>query len=317
MTASPLPRRPAPAEDEVLSSWIARLAKANHCSRKELCGYLDLSVRRLPETLQDLDGVPLTHLLHALRLVPAELDAMLIERRTNGSHEFIARSDFQICPRCIVERPDVHLRHWRYAWSLVCETCGAELQTTLQNVEVDQPLSSKLRMRAVKGAEIIRSAYQSHNERGIRRAAVVVTFVNVIWPTPCRDRLFSSDKHIRFTTLAAIGEAEFHPLFKAAFAIRNDELAVGRLHRAFPYHRKEIARLVGLSATLKLPAASQIHRAIIVRGSCSKTKAEIKKSSTPYVDAATKAIEILGPNATRQQLLKCAAKVLDRTKIKA
>ncbi|MEO1189713.1 MAG: TniQ family protein [Pseudomonadota bacterium] len=39
----PLPRRPPSLRDELLSSWIGRLARANHCSVDELCSYLGLA----------------------------------------------------------------------------------------------------------------------------------------------------------------------------------------------------------------------------------------------------------------------------------
>lgn len=53
----PLPRRPPPARDELLSSWIARLARANHCSGEELCGYIGLRQGRVPEYVGELGYV--------------------------------------------------------------------------------------------------------------------------------------------------------------------------------------------------------------------------------------------------------------------
>lgn len=49
----PLPCRPSPFEDELLSSWVTRLARANHCSFEELSGYLGLEQGKVPETVAE------------------------------------------------------------------------------------------------------------------------------------------------------------------------------------------------------------------------------------------------------------------------
>ena len=54
---NPLPFRPLPVHDELLSSWIRRLARANHCSVEELCGYLGVGEGRVPEYAGDLCAV--------------------------------------------------------------------------------------------------------------------------------------------------------------------------------------------------------------------------------------------------------------------
>ncbi|PHS19454.1 MAG: hypothetical protein COA78_00780 [Blastopirellula sp.] len=51
-----LPRRPPPLTDELLSSWMLRLALANHCAVDELCRYLGLQRGRAPETVAELEG---------------------------------------------------------------------------------------------------------------------------------------------------------------------------------------------------------------------------------------------------------------------
>ena len=50
----PLPRRPPQVRDELPSSWIKRLAQANHCSIEDLGGYLGLGQRRVQDSKNDL-----------------------------------------------------------------------------------------------------------------------------------------------------------------------------------------------------------------------------------------------------------------------
>ncbi|WP_299554639.1 TniQ family protein [uncultured Tateyamaria sp.] len=54
MILIPLPYRPPPVRDELLLSWIGRLARANHCSVEDLCGYLGLGQGRVAEHAGDL-----------------------------------------------------------------------------------------------------------------------------------------------------------------------------------------------------------------------------------------------------------------------
>ena len=123
----PLPRCPPPLADELLSSWLKRLARANYCTEDELCRYLGLRSGRAPETLADPAGVDVAGLCSILRLVRDDLVAMLIVEHHNFPIRCVAQEDFQHCPHCITQTPGATLRHWRYAWSVTCENCGSEL----------------------------------------------------------------------------------------------------------------------------------------------------------------------------------------------
>ena len=78
-----MPRCPPPLADELLSSWLKRLARANYCTEDELCRYLGLRSGRAPETLADLAGVDVAGLCSILRLVRDDLVAMLIVEHHN------------------------------------------------------------------------------------------------------------------------------------------------------------------------------------------------------------------------------------------
>jgi len=79
----PLPRRPAPYQDELLSSWIARLANANFCSVPELCRYLEIGQDRPPETQSDLAGVRIDSFCATSRLPPLQIGSTLLQRQTD------------------------------------------------------------------------------------------------------------------------------------------------------------------------------------------------------------------------------------------
>ena len=308
MTAQPLPRCPPPVSDELLSSWIKRLACANHCAEDELCKYLGLQGGRAPETLAELVGVDLVWFCNLLRLKRKDLAVMLLEDRPSFPFGCIAREDFQHCSQCIAEAPGVSLRHWRFVWSLTCENCGATLVPSLFAENAPHSISAKLKFRAGRGVVFLKSAYDSDSSRNARRAALAIHFVSALDPSLRESALISACQKSRFTLLAAIGMAASRPLLKAALIIGTDRRAAHKLRRAFPFQRRL------LSATLKMADVLAERTPRDTPNSQQRKQVRTELPSFPasgrYLEAAQKAIEALGPNAPRHALLSHAAGLL-------
>lgn len=78
MNSKPLPCRRPPIEDELLSSWITRLAHANHCSVEEFCGYIGLEQGRVPESVAELENANLAYLSFLVQLSATDVAAMTL-----------------------------------------------------------------------------------------------------------------------------------------------------------------------------------------------------------------------------------------------
>jgi len=305
----PLPRRPAPYPDELLSSWIARLADANFCSVPEFCRYLGLDQERPPETQSDLAGVDINRFCATLRLPPLQLGSMLLQRWTEFPVECISWSDFQNCPTCARNQPGISLRHWRFAWSMRCEVCGSELSRLHGNPEVLAHLPNRLRRRAQEGAARLRVAYQLGNVHSGRRMDLTLQVAVVIAPELRHGALFSQNRIDRFKALAAINLGMTRPLLAAALTMKSDRVGETKLRIAFPHKRKLVDRLARLAEILP----SQRSR----EGGSPKTQSRTNCAGTAhtprqeYLQAARRAIDQLGENAERSNLLKCAAKFLE------
>ncbi len=309
MIHKPLPRRPAPYQDELLSSWIARLADANYCSLPELCRYLGLGQERPPETQSDLAGVNLDRFCTLLRLPSAELDRMLLRRRAEFPIECISWSDFQHCPACTHKVPGVSLRHWRYAWSLQCEVCGSELSPLGRDPAAHVNLPTRLRTRAKEGAKQLMLANRRGDRHAGRRMDLTLQVAGVLAPEPRHGALFSQNRIDRFKTLAAINLGMTRPLLAAALTMKSDRVGETKLRIAFPHKRKVVDRLARLAESLP----SQRSR----KGGAPKNQSRKYCAGTAhvprqeYLQAARRAIDQLGENAERSDLLNCAAKLLE------
>lgn len=196
----PLPRRPPPVRDELLSSWIRRLAGANHCSVEELCGYLGLRQGRVPEHAVDLGNVNWARFCAAVQRTPDEIVAMSLAGRMHHSVQYVSRHDFQSCPLCVEKTSDLVLRHWRFAWSLTCETCGR----TLEAKHPADGISDRLRSRAARGAEALRAAVGINDTRLLRRVDLAVHLLSTLGLASCPP-LTSGCQAQRLTALAAVG----------------------------------------------------------------------------------------------------------------
>ncbi len=221
MNSKPLPCRSPPLEDELLSSWITRLAQANHCSGDEFCGYLGLEQGRTPEQESDLKHVDWDRFCHAVQRTRNEIVAMALTSTDPRFVQCAARSDFQSCLRCTEQVPGLVLRHWRFAWSLRCEACGQMLTAT----HLTQGATGKLRARAARGAEVLKSAVVTGDLRVLRRIDLTMHLMNVLGAGPFAS-LMSGNERARFTALAAISICTSRPLKKAAIVLGGNAQAV-------------------------------------------------------------------------------------------
>lgn len=306
MTVRPLPFRPPPVHDELLTGWIGRLAKANHCSVEELCGYLGLGQGRVPECAGDLLAANWARLCGAVQRSRDEIVSMSLPDTMHHDVQYVSRHDFQYCRGCVAKSPERVLRHWRLAWSMTCETCGQSLAAKYPAKDV----SGRLRARAVRGAEALKLAVATTDPKQLRRISLTLQVMSVLkighpWS------LTSGSERERLPALAAVGISTNRPLLGVAIILRGNHRGTRELRRAFPQHRRLIERVCGLSRDLNQrlpgrretehPTGQKTHRT-------SRTSA-----SESALQAARQAISELGPDAKREALLSRADAIWKRS----
>ncbi|KGM86469.1 TniQ [Roseovarius mucosus DSM 17069] len=306
MTVRPLPFRPPPARDELLSSWIGRLAKANHCSAEELCGYLGLGQGRVPEHINDLGQVDWTRLCSAVQRTRDEIAAMSLPDTVHHAVRYVSRHDFQHCPGCTEQTPDLALRHWRFAWSLTCETCGQSLAAKYPAGAV----SERLLARAARGAQALETAVVNNNLRRLRRMELTLHVVSML-DVGRSASVISANERERSIALAAVDVGKTRPLLGAAIILRANDRTVRGLRRAFPKHGRVIERIRAMSHALdrRLPGRWETEHP-----TGQKTYGTSRPSaSESALQAARQAISELGTEADRQVLLARADAIWKRS----
>ena len=124
--------------------------------------------------------------------------------------------------------------------------------------------------------------------------------------------LFSIDVRWRFMMLEAVHHGLSHPILAVALAVRKDPAAGTRLHKAFPYKRKLLARVMRLAVSLPNYQSREVEK--------KNDQFRAYKSARPnvarpeYLVAAKQAISQLGENAERSDLLRCAEAFLETTR---
>jgi hypothetical protein len=306
LTRQPLPRVPPVIPDELFSSWFYRVARANFCTGQELRDYLGL--RRIPEVANEIEDPELSELLQCLRLSQTRYQNMLLVNNPVFPIASVAKDDFQCCPNCQRVQANVTLRHWRYAWSIECGVCGARLRPQGGSmVSCD-----KLTVRARTGADFLALAYQDESGRCGRRVQSAVRFADASFLRKQHGTLIGNCQQNRYELLAAIGASKSKPLIKAAIVLRKTWRPERVLREAFPHRKKAISQVVKLRGLLIQRLPDQFQKGF---ENCSgSSKMLLNKASNPYYIAASKAIEDLGQNASRRQLLKYADRVLANSK---
>ena len=307
VTVRPLPFRPPPAHDELLSSWIGRLAQANHCSAQELCGYLGLGQGRVPERESDLHTVNWARLCEGVQRIPNEIAAMTLPDTVHHSVRCLARHDFQYCPGCVQKTPDLVLRHWRFAWSLICKACGQALAAKCPAGAI----SDRLLARGIRGAQALKTVVMANDLRRLRRIDLTLRVVSLLGAGRSAS-FISANARERLVALATIGVGMTRPLLGAAIILRGNDQVVRELRRVFPRHRRVIEKIRRLSRDLdrRLPGrreAAHVHKQE-THGISHPSSA-----SASALLAARQAISELGPNANRQALLTRADAIWKRS----
>ena len=305
MTTKPLPFCPPPFADELLSSWIMRLAKANHCSFRELNGYLGFEKGVVPETVAELDRLNLHHLSLVVRQSANKITAMTLPYGKRFDVQFISGHDFQKCAGCTSRTPGLVLRHWRFAWSIICERCGEHL-VGLRSMDADIT-SEKLARRANRGAVILRSAFLEDDWqlcRCIGRAFYILLESDLTQFTS----VISENRFDRLTVLAAIGICLSSSSLKGIPGNSKKIVPVRHLKRIFPSHQEIITKTALLSKISdKSPPLSFAPKEF----SENRTKTNpVNTITTPALAAARQAIEELGLAANRHELLARADAIL-------
>lgn len=225
-----------------------------------------------------------------------ELAAMVLPEMAHLPIPCVAQNDFQRCIACTKQTSDLVLGHWRFAWSMDCEKCGQAL-TAMHSVG---GVPDKLRARAVRGADVLKSAAANNDVRLLRRIDLVMHLMNELDIGPLAS-LTSGNERARLTALAVIATCTSRPMMKAAIVLRGNTPAIYRLFRAFPHHRRVIDKISGLSRALdeRFPRRPQ--------DDC-RPKREwygkaVVKASESALAAARQAISELGSSADRQTLL--------------
>jgi hypothetical protein len=272
------------------------LAKANHCSVEELCGYLGLGQGRVPERESDLCAVNWVRLCEAVLRTPDEIVAMTLRDTMHHSVPCVSCHDFQYCPGCAEKTPGLVLRHWRFAWSLKCKTCGRALAAK----HPAEAVSDRLLARGAHGALALKTAVATNDLRRLRRIGLTLHVMTVLGIGHLGS-LTSGNARERLMALAAVSVGTTRPLLGSAIILRGNDRVVRELRRAFPQHRQVIERVRGLSRDLdrRLPERWETRH---------RTGQETHGMSYPSVSesalkAARQAISELGPDANRQALL--------------
>ncbi|WP_375700398.1 TniQ family protein [Pseudophaeobacter sp. TrK17] len=292
----PLPFRPPPVRDELLTSWIGRLAKANHCSVAELCGYLGLGQGRVPEHASDLRVVDWVRLSAVLQRTRDEITAMTLLAKMHQSARCVSPHDFQYCSACVEKTPDLVLRHWRFAWSMTCEVCGQTLATK----RLTEAVSDRLLARADRGAQALKTAVATNDLRRLRRMDLTLHVVSM-QDFGRSASVISANERERLMALAAVGVGMSRPLLGAAIILRGNDRAVRELRRAFPRHRRVIERIRRLSEKLDRRLPDQPEAVHAPKQETRETSRQ--GGSERALQAARQAISELGPDANRQALL--------------
>lgn len=295
-----LPCRPPPFEGELLSSWVKRLALANHCSFFEFCRYLGFEQREVPETVAEFGQVNLKHLCFVVQREPDGLTAMLLPEGNLLCVRYVAEGNFQYCPRCTAQTPDLVLRHWRFVWSTDCGRCGQEL-VPMQSGEPEAGIVSvKLAARAKRGAEVLKSIFEAGNFQSARHLSRVFHMMCAKGLTDSTS-LMSDKKTVRSEALAAIGTCLSSTMLASRRDNRKKVSATRHLSRLFPEYRDAITKIMAATEVcVQDPPKQSVGE--VLRQPQTRELPDTTPATSALV-AAKQAIEELGSDADRQKLL--------------
>lgn len=253
----------------------------------------------MPETVAEFGQMNLEHLRFVVQRESDALTAMLLPEGNFLSVQYVAQSNFQICPECTAQTPDLVLRHWRFVWSIDCEKCGKELVPTRSDETEMDIVSAKLVMRAKRGAEVLKTTFDGKPQVA-RRLSRVFHMMCAVGLTDSTS-LISSNKAVRFSALVAIGICMSPAMLTLTPDSRRVVTAARHLSRLFPRYREAITKIAEVSED---PAQNQPRHSVgeVLRRRQAREKPETIAPSWALV-AAKQAIGELGSDADRHKLL--------------
>jgi len=222
-----------PVADELLSGWLARLAKFNHCDLVDLLAHVGIDGRYVDVLDFGLEDSAALRIAAVARTGFELVNSLTISAATPLEAVLTAQFPFQTCPICSAH--GVALKHWRRAWAFDCLMCGAQLIPTMPRPDIVKP-STKFLRRARIGARLLEVAIKDNNACQIHRAMRGVAFAVAV--TRFRGQPLAAlqgfNPEIRIACLAAICAVQKKPLLKAAWIMaKADGYAKASLLRAY------------------------------------------------------------------------------------
>jgi len=308
----PFPKTIPPLPDELLSSWVGRLASANYCDVRELLQHVGIPDVSNSALDQDLPIVWAKTLALVGRIQTKHIREMALYKPADNTTPFIAMQPFQYCPACRVS-PGVEgfeLRHWRFAWSLYYNRCDGQLMPLYLGRAVKEPVTKKLIQKAGQGAKVLARAAQTNNTKGLRRVQIALRFsASYLCIHSPASVLFSGNYYDRLFCLAAISKAQNYPLAKAAWMIANSSFTTRkRIYRNFENKRLRRQKFFNLGSKAEKFVNSKTFGA---RHLEDLSSIPISRSKTKYDRASLQAIAELGPGTDRKKLLRRADEILN------
>ncbi len=127
-----LPIVPPPAADEILSSWVARVAAAHHLRPTDLLCWIGAQYKNHRDLDLTIDNLSATRLAKAFRTSPEHIVSMTHTDLPTRARPF-ARAGHRIyaCSFCFQNNSDRQnspvLKSWTLWWERNCTTCGRTL----------------------------------------------------------------------------------------------------------------------------------------------------------------------------------------------
>lgn len=96
-------------------------------------------------------------------------DCPILQDHFTLSHSVRCAGRFPALPSMYRPNTGCHTAHWRFACSLACEACGSELTPSCTAGGQFKTIPAKLKVRAARGAQSLKSAYGNRSAMDARR----------------------------------------------------------------------------------------------------------------------------------------------------
>ena len=93
----PLPKTVAPMPDELLSSWLSRLAAANYCDDAELLAHMKIDIAHGTALDFSIDAATAEKIANAARVAPDVVRSLAFPAMTAREASLTAQIPFQHC----------------------------------------------------------------------------------------------------------------------------------------------------------------------------------------------------------------------------